>query len=301
MDKYNEMNTVCALLHRFCVDDFCTNLPTALACVVTQCEIVGCIYGSSPSVRAFTPTPVPIPVQEIPPPVVVPVQVVPPETNGWAFVPILLVMAVLAIYVFAQLLFNVHFGHRRGNDFWTLCARWVLRHFRVRRFSPGTERFARALVTELDVDEDAGEMLDQVFDWADFRDFPAGHARAGQPIRRPRMPGTPYIRKLVDQLKIQFPYMGLRRTEANYRVVYRAAVAAMEHHGLRDTHIARFAPVATAMVFVPSDSEIFARRLEQTVAVQTQVREFDTELVDAPWQEVVPLFGRGGAPSYQRE
>lgn len=51
------------------------------------------------------------------------------------------------------------------------------------------------------------------------------------------------------------------RTAANRRCVHTFIVEWMEQHGHRPSHIARDAPIAVALTFIPSESELFAQKL----------------------------------------
>jgi len=70
-------------------------------------------------------------------------------------------------------------------------------------------------------------------------------------------PGRHYIAFCCKEAKAQF---GLpKRNEANYIMVRRFVRDRMVARGLRPQHIAEHLPKVVAYVFIPSESEIFAR------------------------------------------
>jgi len=78
-----------------------------------------------------------------------------------------------------------------------------------------------------------------------------------------------YMNRVVKMAKAEFGL--LERTKANALMVTRFVRDTMREHGVRPSHIAHFSPVVTAMVFVPTSSDVMAAELMATTAVLDRV------------------------------
>lgn len=110
-------------------------------------------------------------------------------------------------------------------------------------------------------------------------------------VETANLPG--YARSVAAEVKLRYPFIAVKRTVADYLAVQQAVVRMMEGHGLRKSHIAKYAPLVTAVVFAPSKEEVLAKRLLQTRAVHDQERKHQAETMDWWFQGFLPS-GWGG-------
>lgn len=89
-----------------------------------------------------------------------------------------------------------------------------------------------------------------------------------------------YARRVVELIKIQFPVVGLRRTTSDYMTIHHAVVRIMTKDKLLPSQIARLAPLATGMVFVPSTSEEVAQSVVQSSVVEERTTRYNATTID---------------------
>lgn len=96
--------------------------------------------------------------------------------------------------------------------------------------------------------------------------------------------GGRFIAYVVNLAKAEFG--PLKRLEANRLMVRRYLLNEMRVKKMRPSHIAQYIDIAVSMVFVPSENEIIARKLEAASSVTQRVSEFETN-----WLSFYGVFG----------
>lgn len=94
----------------------------------------------------------------------------------------------------------------------------------------------------------------------------------------------PFIAYIVVQAKAEFGL--LKRLEANRLMVRKFLLELMKAQGMRPTHIAQHLDIAVAMVFVPSDSDIIAHKINATREVYDRGEE-----MKSTWESFFGYFG----------
>jgi hypothetical protein len=117
-------------------------------------------------------------------------------------------------------------------------------------------------------------------------------------VRKPRQQHKArYCRMVADELKLKFPYVGLKRTTSDYLAVHHGAVAIMTDHKVVKSHISKLVPLIVAMVFVPSESELEGKLWSQTRDVEDFTNAYATTSVDH-WSDW--WFGIGRRTTFTR-
>lgn len=128
-------------------------------------------------------------------------------------------------------------------------------------------------------DQDLSQTTDDILD--------SSSVVVGRKVRHKRG----YCKLVAEELKIKFPYVGLKRTTADYMTVHHCAVQVMTAHKMVPSHIARMAPLVVALVFIPSEAEVEAQLLSQTGAVEDRVLDYQATTIDH-WLDILTGGGR---------
>jgi hypothetical protein len=114
------------------------------------------------------------------------------------------------------------------------------------------------------------------------------------PVRRRNHDVAIAVEAAADA-KLALPLMR-ERTQANEAVAHHFIRTYLRARDVRITHMARILPIAVALVFIPNESEIFARKLMATPLFVERVEEQSREYYsrEAPW--LGNWFGRKVKP-----
>lgn len=163
---------------------------------------------------------------------------------------------------------------------WSGLARCIVR--RVGSWFPNVKRSRHeGVAQELLVEEDVhlADVCDETMD------------QNGDVVRRKCRSRMKYVKRVVESIKVKYPMVGLQKTTSDYLTVHHHVVRIMTEHGLVPSHIARLAPIAVGMVFVPSASEVEAQSIVQTLAVEERIADYNATTIDH-WLDVWLGYGR---------
>jgi len=112
---------------------------------------------------------------------------------------------------------------------------------------------------------------------------------------------APFVKSVVNEIRLEFPFIGTEDNTANRMAIHRRVVKLLQAKKLRTSDIVRDTPLIVEMCFVPMSYDQEARDVANAESVRQALDQYNARLIGSWWDHFLPSWmlerQRGGVAS----